>query len=79
MYGKPHPEGYLAGASALGLETCDALVIEDAPAGVDAGKAAGMTVLAVATTHELAELHEADDCVPTLKEAHALIRAWLKR
>lgn len=76
--GKPHPEGYLAGASALGLTPRCSLVVEDAPAGVAAGKAAGMTVLAVATTHDPADLHDADDCVSSLKEADPLIRAWLK-
>jgi mannitol-1-/sugar-/sorbitol-6-phosphatase len=35
-------------------------VIEDAPAGVRAGRAAGMTVWAVTTTHSEAELEAAD-------------------
>ena len=36
------------------------MVIEDAPAGVAAGKAAGMTVWAVTTTHAAEELEAAD-------------------
>jgi sugar-phosphatase len=49
--GKPHPDPYLAAAAALAVEPRDCLVIEDAPAGVAAARAAGMTVWAVTTTH----------------------------
>ncbi len=48
--GKPHPEGYLAGARQLGLAPGDCLVLEDAPAGLAAGRAAGARVLALTTT-----------------------------
>jgi len=58
--GKPHPDPYLAAAAALGVEPATCLVIEDAPAGVAAGKAAGMTVWAVTTTHAADELAAAD-------------------
>ena len=58
--GKPHPDPYLAAAAALGVEPAACLVIEDAPAGVAAGKAAGMTVWAVTTTHAAEELAAAD-------------------
>ena len=43
-------------------------MIEDAPAGVEAGKAAGMTVLALTTTHSAAELAEADELAADLTE-----------
>lgn len=49
--GKPDPAAYLAAARQLDVEPSRCLVIEDAPAGVQAGKAAGMTVLALTTTH----------------------------
>jgi sugar-phosphatase len=39
--GKPHPEPYLAGASALGVPVGRCVVVEDAPAGVQAARAAG--------------------------------------
>ncbi|KAF9902126.1 hypothetical protein BX616_002028 [Lobosporangium transversale] len=39
--GKPHPEGYMAAASQLGLDPKDCVVFEDAPAGVRAGVASG--------------------------------------
>jgi sugar-phosphatase len=58
--GKPHPDPYLAGAAALGADPADCLVIEDAPAGIRAARAAGMTVWAVPTTHTPDELKEAD-------------------
>jgi sugar-phosphatase len=58
--GKPHPDPYLAGAAALGADPADCLVIEDAPAGIAAARAAGMTVWAVTTTHAPEELEEAD-------------------
>ncbi|HVO56059.1 MAG TPA: HAD family hydrolase [Dongiaceae bacterium] len=48
--GKPHPEPYLKGAALLGVPAGDCLVIEDAPAGIRAGKAAGASVLALQTT-----------------------------
>ena len=64
--GKPDPSCYLAGAAALGVEPQDCVVIEDAPAGVAAGKAAGMRVVAVTTTHPAAELAAADLIVNSL-------------
>ena len=45
---KPAPEGYLAAAKALKVDPAACLVVEDSAAGVAAGKAAGMTVIAVA-------------------------------
>ncbi len=58
--GKPEPEGYLLAARRLGAEPADCLVIEDSPPGVAAGKAAGMRVIAVLTTHAAEALVEAD-------------------
>lgn len=45
--GKPAPDVYLEAARRLGVEPGDCLVFEDVPAGILAGKAAGMTVIAV--------------------------------
>lgn len=58
--GKPAPEAYLRGASLLGVRPEACVVIEDAPSGVQAAKAAGMSVVAIATTHGPAELSQAD-------------------
>jgi len=46
--GKPAPDGYLAAARLLGIEPTRCVAIEDSQAGIDAARAAGMKVLAVA-------------------------------
>src|SRR6267154_1216505 len=67
-HGKPDPEPYLKGAQMLGVPAKECIVIEDAPAGIRAGKAAGARVLALRTTASDAELQQAgadwivDDC-----------------
>lgn len=58
--GKPHPEGYLKAASLLGVGPRDCLVIEDAPAGIQAARAGGIRVLALTTTFPAAKLREAN-------------------
>ena len=58
--GKPAPDPYLLAAERLGVAPRDCVVLEDAPAGVAAGKAAGMTVWAVTFTHAPADLAAAD-------------------
>ena len=45
--GKPHPEGYLRAAELLGVDPADAVVFEDAPAGIAAGLAAGIRTVAI--------------------------------
>jgi sugar-phosphatase len=57
--GKPHPEPYLKGASLLGFSGAQCLVVEDAPAGIRAGKSAGARVIGFKTTAPLAELRAA--------------------
>src|SRR5215467_1687249 len=49
-FGKPNPEPYLKGAALLGVPARDCVVLEDAPAGIHAGKAAGAIVVAFPTT-----------------------------
>jgi len=66
--GKPDPECYLKGAVLLSRRPEQCLVIEDAPAGIRAANAAGCKVLAVATSHRVEELHEADWIVARLAE-----------
>ncbi len=58
--GKPFPDPFLLGAKRLGMNPQDCVVVEDAPAGVVAGKAAGCVVAAVLTSHEKHELLMAD-------------------
>ncbi len=47
---KPDPDPYIEGAKLLKLPPADCLVVEDAPAGIRSGKAAGASVLALRTT-----------------------------
>lgn len=57
--GKPDPEPYLKGASLLEVAAKDCIVVEDAPAGIRAGKAAGARVIACRTTSPEQELRDA--------------------
>jgi mannitol-1-/sugar-/sorbitol-6-phosphatase len=68
--GKPDPEGYLLAARELGAAPADCVVLEDAPAGIQAGRAAGMHVVGITTTHDAAEL-DAHELAPS-------IAAWLR-
>lgn len=70
-HGKPHPEPYLTGAKLLGLAAADCLVIEDSPAGVASGKAAGCKVLAVLSSHARDDLKGADWYVASLAQVTA--------
>jgi sugar-phosphatase len=61
--GKPHPEPYWKGAEGLGFPAQECMVIEDAPAGVQAARAAGMKVIGMASTYAASKLAEADAVV----------------
>jgi sugar-phosphatase len=72
-HGKPDPEGYLRAASALGgVDPAICLVLEDAPAGVAAGRAAGMHVIGVLTSHPEPALHGAHALVGDLVDVAAV-------
>ena len=58
--GKPDPEIFLKAAEALHIPKENCIVFEDSMAGVQAGKSAGMKVVALTTTHTPEELKEAD-------------------
>jgi mannitol-1-/sugar-/sorbitol-6-phosphatase len=53
---KPDPDPYIKGAALLNFAPADCLVVEDAPAGIRAGKSAGSSVLALRTTSPDSEL-----------------------
>jgi len=57
--GKPDPEPYLIGVENLEFPAADCVVVEDAPAGVQSGRAAGARVIALRTTAGDDELKEA--------------------
>jgi len=67
--GTPHPEPYLKGAAALGLKPVGCLVVEDAPAGIQAAHAGGMKVNGLASTYAPAKLTEANAVIQKLPEA----------
>ena len=66
--GKPDPEVFLTAAKRLEVEPANAVVFEDALVGVAAAKAAGMRVVAVATTEPREKLAHADWVVDRLDE-----------
>jgi sugar-phosphatase len=57
--GKPDPESYIRAAKLLGVSPTASVVIEDSPAGIRAGRAAGAFVIATPTTHPREELLDA--------------------
>ncbi|MDD5348571.1 MAG: beta-phosphoglucomutase [Chthoniobacteraceae bacterium] len=61
---KPNPEIFLLGASRLGMESAACVVFEDAPSGVDAALAAGMSCVGVGSAEQLplAPSHIQDYC-----------------
>ena len=58
--GKPNPEVFLKGAEKLGRQASRCVVFEDAFVGIEAGKAGGMKVVGIATTHPIEKLTLAD-------------------
>jgi len=66
--GKPDPEVFLTAAQRIGVEPADAVVFEDALVGIEAAHAAGMRVVAVATTEPHDKLTHADWIVNRLDE-----------
>jgi mannitol-1-/sugar-/sorbitol-6-phosphatase len=71
--GKPDPSCFLLAAERLQVSPTDCVVVEDSASGVAAGKAAGMTVIAVTTTHTAEDLHQADSIHGCLTEAAGII------
>ena len=61
--GKPDPQPYLLAAERLGVDPTRCLVVEDAPAGLQAGRAAGAATVAVVTTSTAEELAPLADLV----------------
>jgi mannitol-1-/sugar-/sorbitol-6-phosphatase len=66
--GKPDPEGYLLAAAELGVDPAGCVVLEDAPAGIEAGLAAGAHVVGIATTHAPSELGRAHEVFGSVAE-----------
>jgi sugar-phosphatase len=70
--GKPDPEPYLIGAQRLGVAAKRCVVVEDAPAGIEAGHKAGMRVIGIQATHTREVLLEkgADIVIEQLTQLH---------
>lgn len=66
--GKPDPEGYLTAAHRLGVQPANCVVVEDAPAGLEAARAAGMRSIGVASTYAPDALRAASFCIARLDQ-----------
>jgi len=67
-HGKPHPEVFLVAAQKAATPPSCCVVFEDAHVGIEAARAAGMRVVALATTHPAETLRDADRVVRRLDE-----------
>ncbi len=67
-HGKPHPEPYLKTLQKLNLQPSDAVVIENAPFGIQSAKEAGLVCLALETSLPRQYLHRADAVFTSIKE-----------
>ena len=63
IHGKPDPEGYIIGASRIGIAPKDCIVFEDSINGLLAGRSAGARVVAVATTNPREKLQQYGDVI----------------
>lgn len=69
--GKPDPEVFILAAERLGLPASRCVVVEDAPVGIEAAKAAGAKAIGIATYHPAASLGTADLVVDALADLRA--------
>ncbi|HFU4026027.1 TPA: HAD family hydrolase [Streptococcus suis] len=72
--GKPDPEIYEKASQALGVAKADLLVVEDSPKGIQAGKAAGLTVWAIGDKQLDLDQSQADNKITNLYQLIELIR-----
>ncbi|MBE1490882.1 HAD-IA family hydrolase [Plantactinospora soyae] len=72
--GKPDPEGYLLAARRLGVDVLSCVVVEDSPAGVAAGRAAGAFVVGLVSTHHPDALADADVVIEQLAALPELLK-----
>ena len=69
VHSKPAPDSFLVAAERLEVDPANCLVFEDSPAGVKAGKTAGMSVVAVPAAHmEEALYSKADEILTSLTD-----------
>ncbi|MCL5099499.1 MAG: HAD family phosphatase [Candidatus Omnitrophica bacterium] len=71
--GKPAPDVFLRTANLLGVPPRKCWVVEDAPAGIEAARAAGMSVIAITNTLPAAKLSGATHVVGDYAELERLL------
>jgi len=72
-HGKPHPEPYLRSLNQLRIKPEEALVIENAPFGIQSAKEAGMVCLALETSLPRSYLYRADAVFDSIKDLRAKV------
>ena len=72
-HGKPHPEPFLRAMQALKADPKTCVVIENAPFGIQAARAAGCAVIAICSTLSKEDLSEADRVVQDHEELETLL------
>lgn len=70
-HGKPAPDIFLTAAARMSRAPSKCVVFEDAPAGVDAARAAGMRVVALLSTHDPHKLQRADLLIESFNDITA--------
>lgn len=76
-HGKPHPEGYMLAAKALGCPPERCLALEDGESGIVAARRAGLTVWAVNANSDSPGIESAHRVYSTLKLATEDVVRWL--
>ena len=78
--GKPDPEIFLLTAAKIGIDPGNCIVFEDSFYGIEAGKRAGMNVVAVATTHEAVAFTSMEYVIRDFSEIHPeTLRKWIEK
>ena len=75
IHGKPAPDIFLTAADRMGRKPSECVVFEDAPAGVDAARAAGMRVVALLSTHDPHKLQRADLLIESFNDM--TVQNWM--
>jgi len=70
MASKPDPAVFLTAADMLGVPPKDCIVFEDAPAGIEGARRAGMKCVALTTTHPAEDLQDAGIVIADLDQLH---------
>lgn len=75
-HGKPAPDIFLTAAKRMEVSPDRCIVIEDAPAGIEAAKRAGMRCIGLTSTHDASSIKGVDAVVETLSDVRLVIDKW---